>query len=467
MLFVKKDNQVVVSINSDKKQYAPRDSILLNIKIDDLFGDSSEVTSFSVAVTDADCISEDRNLENIYTRLLLQSDLKGNIENPGWYFKTQTSEKTYALDLVMLTHGWSRYNWAKILNASPDSILFTPETGITLKGQILANTKPIPNAPFILTIPHSKNDFVNIYESDSLGKFKITDLNFYDSTLISWRVMNRRKGAVQNAKIQLSGSQDSPLVGQYDGKYPATLESENGPSEKILARYRKTGIWNLDNSRMLDEFIVEAKRIEIVTTGYNQVALKPRPEDLKATTSQFVNRYAAGLPFVSLQPMPDGTDKWLSSRGGTIIISINGNAEEATGFSGNPYLTLNSIPIDEIEYISIASHPPPPAAWEYFITVKTKTSNPQEGLGTVKQLTRGYDTAREFYHPKYEASEISGIGHDNRTTLYWNPNLRIGKDGTGTVKFYNTDLTRKFLITAEGVANGIAISTIEVLGKTD
>ena len=467
MLFIKKDNRIVVSINSDKKQYAPRDSIILSFKIDDLLGDSLDVIPFSMTVTDADYISDDKNSENIYTRLLLQSDLKGNVANPGWYFETQTLEKTYALDLVMLTHGWSRYNWENILNPSPDSILFEPETGITLEGQILASNKPVPNAPFVVTIPHSENDFVNVYESDSLAKFKITGLDFYDSTLISWRVMNRKKGAIQNAKILLNASQSIPTVSQFDGQYPTTFESKNDPNEKILAKYRKTGIWNFDNSRMLDEFVVEAKRIEIVTTGYNQVALKPGPADLKVTTSQFVNRYASGLPFVSLQPMPDGTDKWLSARVKTIIISINGNAEVAEGFNGNPYLTLNSIPIDQIEYVTVASHPPPPATWEYFITVKTKTSNSQEGLGTIKQLTRGYDLAREFYHPKYEASEISSIAYDNRTTLYWNPNLQIDKDGIATVKFYNSDSTQKFLIRAEGIANGTPVSTIEIIGKAD
>jgi len=139
----------------------------------------------------------------------------------------------------------------------------------------------------------------------------------------------------------------------------------------------------------------------------------------------------------------------------------------AEGFNGNPYLTLNSIPIDQIEYVTVASHPPPPATWEYFITVKTKTSNSQEGLGTIKQLTRGYDLAREFYHPKYEASEISSIAYDNRTTLYWNPNLQIDKDGIATVKFYNSDSTQKFLIRAEGIANGTPVSTIEIIGKAD
>ena len=52
-------------------------------------------------------------------------------------------------------------------------------------------------------------------------------------------------------------------------------------------------------------------------------------------------------------------------------------------------------------------------------------------------------------------------------TLYWNANLQTGKDGTATVKFYNSDSAKKLSIIAEGIANGLTLSTTKIVGKPD
>ena len=48
---------------------------------------------------------------NIMTEMLLSSEVKGFIPNPGWYFEKDDEEHRQALDLLMMTQGWRRFAW--------------------------------------------------------------------------------------------------------------------------------------------------------------------------------------------------------------------------------------------------------------------------------------------------------------------------------------------------------------------
>jgi len=461
MLFIQKNDGMVVTIKSDKEQYAPRDSITLNLEVNDGERDAVQ-TVLSVSVTDAGFMNSDLNSENIYTRLLLQSDIRGNLENPGWYFSSRTIEKTYALDLVMLTHGWSRYNWEQILNPVVNGVTFPPESGIAVVGQLLSKNKPVANKPFILTTPQLKNNFYNIYETDSTGHFVVSGLDFSDSLMFSWQVLNGKEARAQSMEILLDTAENIPPVTQYAALYETHGKSNDKLSGKLIARFANAEVWHIDKTTMLKEVVVQARRIEVKGVNANTIAVKPDAKDVKSgiSTSMFVSRYAMWLPSATLKQMPDGTQVWgyTSTRGFTpFVIVINGLRVETAGAAGNPDLILNTIPIDQIGQVYISNNSN--------ILVSTINAPAQNGFSTVKHKVKGYDVTREFYHPKYEPPDVSTIGIDNRLTLYWNANLQTNAEGRATVKFYNNDTTRKLLIVVEGIAEGHVVSAFEILGK--
>ena len=45
------------------------------------------------------------------TEMLLASEIKGFIPEPGWYFEKDDNEHLQALDLLMMTQGWRRFEW--------------------------------------------------------------------------------------------------------------------------------------------------------------------------------------------------------------------------------------------------------------------------------------------------------------------------------------------------------------------
>lgn len=69
---------------------------------------------------------------------------------------------------------------------------------------------------------------------------------------------------------------------------------------------------------------------------------------------------------------------------------------------------------------------------------------------SVRQL--GYRPTVEFYSPQYKSTK-SDVRTDHRTTLYWNPKVETDEKGHASVKFYASDVSKRYLVTLEGVSN--------------
>ncbi|MDT8347923.1 MAG: hypothetical protein RQ756_08975, partial [Flavobacteriaceae bacterium] len=73
---------------------------------------------------------------NIYSALLLKPYLKGFIENAPYYFQNASDRKTKLdLDLLLLTQGWSSYDWYSIQQGIKP-FKFNFEQGLSLRGKV-------------------------------------------------------------------------------------------------------------------------------------------------------------------------------------------------------------------------------------------------------------------------------------------------------------------------------------------
>ena len=84
-----------------------------------------------MAVTEDKLVKTDSIDNNILTHLLLTSDLKGYVEEPGYYFEKHANA-AQALDNLLLTQGWANYDW----DVNKDHPEFTPENEFTVKGKV-------------------------------------------------------------------------------------------------------------------------------------------------------------------------------------------------------------------------------------------------------------------------------------------------------------------------------------------
>ena len=67
-----------------------------------------------------------------------------------------------------------------------------------------------------------------------------------------------------------------------------------------------------------------------------------------------------------------------------------------------------------------------------------------------------YYRARKFPTPVYSPEEKVETRTDFRNTIYWNPNVEVGRNGKATIEFYASDDITSFRISAEGISdNGL------------
>jgi TonB-dependent SusC/RagA subfamily outer membrane receptor len=78
----------------------------------------------------------------------------------------------------------------------------------------------------------------------------------------------------------------------------------------------------------------------------------------------------------------------------------------------------------------------------------------------------GYQTPQEFYAPRYETpEELKNDSPDLRTTLYWNPNVKI-EDGKASLNFYTADIPTTYSVIIEGISlEGGLIYTQETISR--
>ncbi|MBR5893705.1 MAG: SEL1-like repeat protein [Bacteroidaceae bacterium] len=147
---------------------------------------------FSVSVTDAAGNNSTSWDYNMYTYMLLGSELKGYIPNASQYFDPANTSRHSQLDLLMLTHGWTSYDW-QLLTGLDLAQLQPIEKGITLKGTLYEKRK---NDKFgqrgTYLLKPSKYNLTNFsisynnreaeqstFRTDSLGRFVLEMDDFY------------------------------------------------------------------------------------------------------------------------------------------------------------------------------------------------------------------------------------------------------------------------------------------------
>ena len=65
---------------------------------------------------------------------------------------------------------------------------------------------------------------------------------------------------------------------------------------------------------------------------------------------------------------------------------------------------------------------------------------------------QGWKPSAEFYSPQYP-DPSARTRPDHRTTLYWNPKVETDSNGHATVRFYASDVSKRYFVTLEGVSS--------------
>jgi hypothetical protein len=199
--FIRSKDQMALDIKTAKDSYKSKEHVKLELEAKDSKGKPT-AANFSVTVIDEGKMPVEESREStIFSNILLTSDLKGYVERPNYYFNNETDEVNRALDNLMLTQGYRRFDWKELSTTTTTKPKFEVEgLGYKITGRVATLTnKLVPNATVtLISVIAGVTKFTT---TDSLGRFKFDGIFLTDS--IKFTVQARGNKNTDKVKILL------------------------------------------------------------------------------------------------------------------------------------------------------------------------------------------------------------------------------------------------------------------------
>lgn len=266
LIFINKDKKMKVNIKTDKEKYLPREKVKMSISVLDEKG-MPLPAQLSLSVADDKLISfADVKEGNIFSKLLLEPDLKTKIHEPGFYFDEKEEKSDKAMDFLMLTHGWRRFVWKDIFEIdqySPEYVFEKAE----IKGVVLSsryNGIPVAGAE----VKSSSTGKTVITGSDGSFVFRNIDLYENESLLAS-------KGKRATGSVYVSDYNSQVTIYLADRTVKKNIMRFKGARAKNAMPVVDKGIIQRE---ALDAF--DKKGVEIVQE-MDELAIPPRKNNRK------------------------------------------------------------------------------------------------------------------------------------------------------------------------------------------
>jgi hypothetical protein len=423
--------------------------------------------SFSVSITDPDYQLLPSREENIYSGLLLTSDLKGYVHNPAYYFSADNDSVQMSLDLVMMTNGWRRFKWNELSRNGPPAANYKDLSYITLAGRVNLRDvkKPFAEKPLLLLIIGADSTrTMQIVNTDKQGQFRLDSMLFFGSNRILFSDIRGKKNQYINvtlsadslsrlynlpameklppavSEIQLAGSQ-SRLAYDYD----AILKASGTMLEGIILKVKKktlleemeekyvSGMFSGDANKTID--LVNNKEADLYPNIFDYLLTKVPGIDVTNDGAMYTVYYRQTASASSMGPIP-------------MILYLNEIETDAS--------VIATIPADQVAMVKVFSSFAGAVGNGAggVLAIYTKKDADITSLSSAADMLgyRGYSVVKEFYAPDYTVDKTARDKADNRITLDWRPDIFVNHINPRIpVTFYNNDRTKQFRVVVEGM----------------
>ena len=460
-------------VKTDKAIYKKREKVDLGLSVSN---ENLKSYDCSVSVFDKSNLEGAPPSDNVKTWMLLNSDLRGEINDPAFYFDNPRSrKKAMLLDLVMMTHGWRRFAWEDM---SQEDIFenseFERELGLYIKGhtsRFIKSKKPIKSNIQLNFLNYDMRQDEFTTEDD--GRFSFGPYIIKDSLVA---IIQARRYAEENEKEFLEGNRklninleatqkltlEKPIFKEgsdFDYESYKTFINTNRNSQAIKDHYH-------DMEVSLSEINITARR-KSKEKEFNKISFD---KGLYTTPSNRVilennDRSKFRTVFDILQSIPGVTvtggfpNQRLIVRGVSSILTNNSALILIDGFQSDIDF-LNAINIDEILFVDVlkgvdaaiyGSRGANGVVAVY--TGRNKDSKvTKRKPGIINFTLYGFDSHRQFYSPDYSKNVSKVYEPDVRTTLYWNPYVHLSKGEENTFSFFTGDNAGNYIVTMEGLS---------------
>lgn len=484
------DSRPQLSVTSAEASYGRREAVSFQLQLSDAAG---QPLAGEVSLSVYDQLWQDVGQQQVDIRsyLLLSSDLRGQIEDPGYFFEEDDPGRRLLLDQLLLTQGWRRFTWPDLLANPAPELSYANQGGISFSGTIKGPLGRPTSAEVILTAV-TEQVLVQREVTEEDGRFYFGGFAFSDTTELTLQAgqyqprKERRKRRKQEETFSLSPSGNrnvdieldefgwpaptarpslgAPLLSQADTLQTVLAEEEEWRSalEQRYARIKEVD---------LDAVVIEGERSKPVFDRFDRPGTLYSNPDSRLILDSIPSSIAAQSIFDVLRGRAPGVEI-LGTQGQQRVrirgsSSINLSNDALILLDGAPIsnLSANTIDVRNVDYIDVvrglrAASVFGEAGGNGVIAIYTRqgiaaqaNTRPAEAPGTLSLTHPGFYQAREFYVPTYDKPRPESPRTDFRSPLYWNPKVLIDEQGQAEVEFFTADRSGSYLIEIQGISS--------------
>jgi hypothetical protein len=445
LYFKRPAQKLFIDASADQQQYALRKKVNINVLAKDQ-ASKPVYANMSMAVYRIDSL-QDIDHSNIFDYLWLGSDLKGSIESPDYYFKNTNAETDEALDNLMLTQGWRRFQWSQVLENKPPDFNYLPEYNGHIVTAKITNTLTNTPAADVMTYIGIPGKRVQVYasQSDSSGHLLYSTKDFYGPGEVV---------AQTNTMIDTTYRIDilSPFSEQYSKTILPKFEFANGMQNALQAHSLGIQVLNIYSANSLKRFY---------DPGIDSSAFYGKPYKTYKLDdfTRFTTMEEDLREYVSEDNIVRSKGRFhikvLSDRGfldGDPLVILDG----VPVFDVNKIFSVDPLKVRKLEVIRDRFYYGPSAQEGIFsfTTYKGDLGGVELDPKAVVIDYEGLQLHRQFYSPVYDSeAQVKSRIPDFRNLLYWAPSV----NNQGKVSFYTSDQAGKYAGVIQGITgNGDA-----------
>lgn len=477
IVFANENRQMTVKVKPVKQNYLPREKVVLNIETTDENNNPVPANVALSVVDDKLWTYADDKQNHIISWLLLDSELKGKIERPQFYFDKKEEKRCKSLDLVMLTNGYRYFEMTpEVLQKKKYKYL--PEKKNPVYGIVEdENGKPVKADVFLvrdsIILKQTTSEDGLFYFSDLSKKYplKLIAKSHQPKQQVKIRILSYKLPVNPLGKKTINNIDIEEIVKETLKEEKKVSDDEAKKSTYSIENKQNTSVLN---KKGISDTIKSQEIEEVIVLGYSQTLTKK----YSTVASNVVENNEFGTPELSsiLSGKAAGIVVSPSGQpGGYINVQIRGNTSLA---NKTPLYIVDGVPVEnfkttinpnDINSITVLKDAAATSIYgnrgaNGVVIINSYKNNRSKIkfditprsyyalLNIPRDSLVSYEYSRRFSYPVYTTANTA-YRYDYRETLYWNPVVETGKDGKAQVEFYNSDANSAFRIITEGISS--------------
>lgn len=435
-----------IDLNTDKKIYDTREKVIIKLEAKNNSGyEAVSYLSSSVILTDS---LQKAGSSSIFDYVYLSSDLKGYIESPEFYFKEKNATTELALDNLLLTQGWRRFEWSKIINNNKPVFNFLPEyEGPVIQATLInkATLHPVKDSMVYASIADTSFYFSSaVANQDGQLYFNARNIYGINKVIFTNAGNNGLKLEFSNPFSTATGSKrtlpfsiDATLGNQlskhvFDVGVFNSFRNESKATYSVSGNIRSEAFYGRpDATYLLDDYTRFKTMEEVFREFIPEVRVRKENQLFYFRVQHSIwKNFFDQAPLILLDGIPM--------------------------FDMNKFMETDPLKIKKIEVMTNNYFLGPSVnnGIVSCISYDGNIAGYELDKNAVIVNYEGLQVQREFYVPVYESvSQKNNRTADYRNVLYWNPDIKTNSGGTHEFSFYTSDIPGIYTIMLQGISN--------------